>query len=142
VILFISIWISVSLFYTDHLARQRDQLLVARIMTRVDQILPNSPPGRIPFIVIGSPPPNDDGPFHKIGVFGDSFFSVEHEGGNPYRVEAYLRLLGVDTLEPHLINDAAPYRPLIEAMPVWPAAGSVAIVNGMLVIKLSPLPPA
>jgi hypothetical protein len=36
----------------------------------------------------------------------------------------------------------APYRPAIEAMPVWPAAGSVAMVSGMLVIKLGPLPPA
>ena len=140
--LFISIWISVSLFYTDHLVRQRDQLLAARIMARVDQILPNPPPGQIPFVVVGGPPARDEDSFRKIEIFGDSYFDLAHEGGNPYRIAAYLRLLGVNNLEPHLLEDAAHLRPVIEAMPVWPAAGSVAIVSGMLVIKLGPTPPA
>jgi hypothetical protein len=140
--LFISIWVSVSLFYTDHLVRQRDQLLAARIMARVDQILPSAPPGQIPFVVVGGPPARDEGSFHKVEIFGDSYFDWRHEGGNPYRIAAYLRILGVDTLEPHSLNEVVPLRPVIEAMPVWPAAGSVAIVNGMLVIKLGPMPPA
>jgi len=138
--LFISIWISVSLFYSDHLVRQRDQMLATRIMVRVDQILPNPPPARVPFVVVGLPPARDVGVFHKVEIFGDSFF--EHDGGDPWRVAAYLRTLGIDTLEPHPLADADPYRLVIEAMPVWPAAGSVAIVSGMLVIKLGPLPRA
>lgn len=137
VALFISIWINVSLFYTDHLARQRDELLAARIMARVDQILPDPPPRRIPFVVIGIPPAKDAQPFHKTEVFGGSFF--EWDGGNSWRVASYLSLLGVDTLEPHPMADAAQNRPVIEAMPVWPAAGSVAIVGGILVIKLGPM---
>jgi len=142
VALFISIWVSVSLFYTDHLARQRDEFLAARIMTRVDNILPNPPPGRIPFVVVGAVPAKAAGPFRKLDIFGDSFFDASHEGGNPWRVAAYLQLLGVDTLEPHLITEIARYRQVVETMPVWPASGSVAMVNGMLVIKLGPLPPA
>ena len=106
--LFISIWVSVSLFYTDHLARQRDQFLAARIMTRVDNILPNPPPGRIPFVVVGAVPAKADGPFRKLEIFGDSFFDASHEGGNPWRVAAYLRTLGVDTLEPHPLSGARP----------------------------------
>jgi glucosyltransferase GtrII-like protein len=138
--LLISIWVTVSLFYTDHLARQRDQFLAVRIMTRVDNILPNPPPGRIPLVVVGAVPAKAAGPFRKLGIFGDSFFDSLHEGGNPYRVAAYLRTLGVDTLEPRPLEHVDPsYRPHIEAMPVWPAAGSVAMVNGMLVIKLGPL---
>ena len=140
--LFISIWISVSLFYTDHLVRQRDQLLAARIMARMDQILPNPPPGQIPFVVVGGPPAKNEDSFRKIEIFGDSYFDWTHEGGNPYRIAGYLRLLGVNNLEPHLLQDAAALRPVIEAMPVWPAAGSVAFVSGMLVIKLGPMPPA
>ena len=139
--LFVSIWVSVSLLYTDHLARERDQLLATRIMTRVDNILPNPPPGRIPFAVVGAVPAKTEGPFRKLEIFGDSFFDASHEGGNPWRVAAYLRTLGVDTLAPHPLAELDPYRPAIEAMPVWPAAGSVAMVNGILVIKLGPLPP-
>lgn len=139
--LFISIWINASLFYTDHLVRQRDQMLATRIMVRVDQILPDPPPARVPFVVVGLRPAKDDiDIFHKVEIFGDSFF--EHDGGDPRRVGAYLRTLGIDTLEPHQLADAAPYRSLIEAMPVWPAPGSVAVVGGMLVIKLGPLPRA
>jgi hypothetical protein len=138
--LFISIWISVSLFYTDHLVRQRDQMLATRIMVRVDQILPNPPPARVPFVVVGLLPATDVGVFHKVEIFGDSFF--EHDGGDPWRVAAYLRTLGIDSLEPHPLTDANSYRPAIEAMPVWPAVGSVAIVGNLLVIKLGPLPRA
>lgn len=140
--LFISIWINVSLFYTDHLIRQRDQLLATRIMVRVDQILPNPPPGKIPFVVVGGPPARNENSFRKVEIFGDSYFDWAHEGGNPIRIAGYLRTLGVNNLEPHLLEEAAPQRPVIEAMPVWPAAGSVALVSGMLVIKLGPMPPA
>ena len=137
--LLISIWVSVGLFYTDHLARERDELLAARIMTRVDNLLPNPPPGKIPFVVVGAVPAKAAGPFRKLEIFGDSFFDSAHEGGNPWRMAAYLRILGIDTLEPHPLAEAAPYRSAIEAMPVWPAAGSVALVDRFLVIKLGPL---
>lgn len=137
--LFISIWVSVSLFYTDHIARERDQVLATRIIARIDN-LPNLPPGQIPFIVVGAVPAKAAGPFRKLEIFGDSFFDSAHEGGNPWRVAAYLRMLGIDTLEPHPREEAAPFRPAIEAMPIWPAAGSVAMVDRFLVIKLGPMP--
>jgi hypothetical protein len=137
--LFLSIWVSVSLFYVDHIARERDLLLAARIMARVDQIITDPPPGPIPFVVIGAPPKKDD-TLQKTEIFGYSFF--EFQGGNPYRISAYLHLLGVDRMEVHLIEEVVPLRPVIEAMPVWPAPGSIAMVKGMLIIKLGPLPPA
>lgn len=139
--LFVSVWVSVSLFYTDHLVRQRDQVLAVRIMARVDQVVPN-PQSRIPFVLVGAPPATSDGPFRKLEVFGDSYFDTNHEHGNPFRLAAYLKSLGIDTLEPHPFGDAARYRSTIEGMPVWPASGSIAIVNGFLVIKLGKtLPP-
>jgi hypothetical protein len=139
VALFFSVWVTVSLFYTDHLARQRDQFLAARIMTRIDNLLPNPPPGKIPFVVVGAVPWKSDASFRKLEIFGDSYFDRTHEGGNPWRIAAYLRTLGVDTLEPHLLTELDPFRPAIAAMPVWPAAGSVAMVNGIVVIKLAPV---
>lgn len=137
--LLVSIWVSVSLLYTDHLVRQRDAFLAARIMTRIDNILPSPPPERVPFVVIGAVPAKTAGAFRKMEIFGDSFFDSSHEGGNPWRIAAYLHTLGVDNLEPHPLTDLDPYRPAIQAMPVWPAAGAVAMVNGIVVIKLGPL---
>jgi hypothetical protein len=143
VALFISVWLTVSLFYTDHLARQRDEVLAVRILNRVDNLVPPPPqPGRIPFVVVGAVPAKAAGSFRKLEIFGDSFFDYSHEGGNPWRVASYLRTLGIDTLEPHSLEEVPQYRSAIEAMPIWPAAGSVAMVNDMLVIKLGPLPPA
>ena len=142
VTLFISMWINVSLFYTDNLVRQRDQVLATRIMARVDTILPNPPPGKIPFVIVAARPWANEGNFHKVEVFGDSYFDTAHEGGNPARIEAYLRTLGVNTLAPHRLADAVQHRDVIAAMPIWPAAGSVAMVEGILVIKLGPLPSA
>lgn len=137
--LFVSVWVSVSLFYTDHLARQRDQVLAVRIMNRVDNLVPLPSTGRIPFVVVGAVPAKAAGPFRKLEIFGDSYFDSAHEGGNPWRVASYLRTLGIDTLEPHSLAEAVPYRAVIEAMPVWPAVGSVAMVDRFLVIKLGPV---
>jgi membrane protein implicated in regulation of membrane protease activity len=136
--LFVSVWVSVSLFYTDHVARQRDEILTARIMARVDQIVPD-PHGRIPFVVVAPARGRDVEAMRKVEIFGTSFF--EH-GPDPVRINAYLRVLGIDSLEPSTMAAVAPQRAIIESMPMWPAAGSVALVNGILVIKLGPLPPA
>lgn len=140
VALFISIWINVSLFYTDNLVRQRDQVLATRIMVRIDSVVPSPPPGLIPFVVVGGHPWANQGNFRNVEIFGDSYFDSSHEGGNPLRIAAYLRSLGVNTLEPHRLKDAVQHRDVIAAMPIWPAAGSVAMVEGILVIKLGPLP--
>jgi hypothetical protein len=75
----------------------------------------------------------------RVEIFGSSFW--EHGGADPVRIAAYLRLLGIDSLEPGKMADVAPQRALIEGLPVWPAAGSVALVNGIIVIKLGPMPP-
>jgi hypothetical protein len=135
--LLFSSWVTVSLFYSDHIARQRDELLAARIMARVDRIVPDPLAKRIPFVVVGAVPFGSWYSFHKVEIFGTSFF--EHVGGDPFRIEAYLHLLGVDTLEPHRITEFPALLPAIDDMPDWPAANSVAIVNGVLVIKLGPM---
>ena len=136
--LLMSIWVSVSLFYADHVARVRDELLVGRLMARIDGVMSEPRQAAMPFVIVGGVHTKNPGLSPtKIEQFGSSFF--ESDGGNTYRVAAYLRILGIDTLEPRAIADVEPHRAVIEAMPVWPAAGSVAIVGGILVIKLGPL---
>ena len=102
----------------------------------------NPPPGKIPFVIVAAPPWASERNFHKVEIFGDSYFDTAHEGGNPARLEAYLSTLGVNNLSPRQLSEAVQHRAVIAAMPIWPAAGSVAMVEGLLVIKLGPLPPA
>jgi hypothetical protein len=124
--------IVVSLFYADHVARQRDELLVARLMARVDALNVPRESARIPFVVVGSLTPTPRDAVRRAEVFGESFF--EH-GGSAWRIAAYLRILGIDSLEAHNLQETKAAIEDVDAMPVWPAPGSVALTNGVLVFK-------
>ena len=69
-------------------------------------------------------------------TFGASFFAWDH--GNPNRVASFLRLvtsLPVTAGDPAVIRDHAAEA---DAMPDWPAAGSVKVEDGVMILKLSP----
>jgi hypothetical protein len=130
-------WISVSLFYSDAVARKRDELTAALLAERIHRIATPSLGERIPFIMVGYLAPAIDPALRRVEVFGASFF--EHDMGNPGRMAYYLRLLGVKGLDPQPVTRVAPIAREVEAMPSWPLPGSVALVGGTLVVKFGPL---
>jgi len=72
-------------------------------------------------------------------TWGFSFF--EWDGGNPqHRILPYMKLHGYTNLV--LANPAQREENLLHfrGMPSWPAAGSVRVVNGVTLIKLSDVP--
>jgi hypothetical protein len=135
--IFVSLWISTSLFYADHLARQRDLMLVNRLIGRVEDVGRERFGKVIPLIVVGTWTPERKGPAREVEIFGESFFN--HNGGNNARVGLYLRLLGIDDI--HMVG----FRPLrdhldrVDGMPSWPEAGSVAVVGNAVVVKMGPI---
>lgn len=129
-------WIVVALFYSDATARKRDELIAATLAHRIGAAAPLSTEP-VPFVLVGYLRHAEDRALRRIEAFGVSFF--EHDFGNPWRVEYYLRLLGVRNLVPQSVAAALPILPEIELMPSWPAPGSVALVNGLVVVKLGPL---
>jgi hypothetical protein len=130
------VWISVTLFYSDDIARQRDALTASALSARIDEVGRPVFPDRIPLLVVGYLKHDPDLALRRVEVFGTSFF--EHDEGNPYRIAHYLRLMGVRDLDPQPITSLIPIAREVEAMPRWPLPGSVAVVGGMLVVKFGP----
>jgi hypothetical protein len=135
--LFINAWISATLFNADAIARDRDRIMAGQLAERI-AVLPGfqrDQPRQL--ILVGQWTHNIGGPALRVEAFGGSFF--EFDGGNPWRVERYLRLLGIEGLRGALITHAREDMAEIESLPSWPALGSVALVRDKLVIKLGPV---
>jgi hypothetical protein len=130
------IWISNALFYSDAVARQRDAITATLLSIRINEAARPFFSDRIPFLLVGSLPSSQDKVLRRVEVFGTSFF--EHEGGNPWRVAYYLKLMGIDGLEALPITALVPISKEVQAMPSWPLAGSVSVIGGRLVVKFGP----
>lgn len=59
---------------------------------------------------------------------------------NNFRVRAYLRILGLEGLRPMTDNEMDSVIIRLSQMPVWPAAGSVVLEDGNLLVRLSKEP--
>ena len=127
-------WISTSLFYTDTLARQRDAVLAADLIPKIEAIRVTSGAKTARVTVVGSLRYESGGPFHRVENFGTSFF--EHGGGSVFRILSYLRLMGLEHAIPIRYSDLPQAHPRIEQMPAWPLEGAVAPVDGVVVVKL------
>lgn len=66
--------------------------------------------------------------------FNSSFFS--HDQGNPHRMLNFMSILGYNNF--HLLPSSERLKllPHYEKMPVWPANGSVRVVDGITLVKL------
>jgi hypothetical protein len=135
VLILIGVWVSTTLFYSDHVARERDRLLAAPLITQLEVL--RTPGEPLPFTLVGKLEQGPREPVRRVEVFGASFF--EWEGGNVYRVYFYLRILGAHYLRPVDIAQVPDVALRAEQMPSWPAEGSVAMVDGVAVVKLSAL---
>ncbi len=135
VLLMLSMSISATLFYSDHVMRERDQLLAASLVARLGEL--RAPGESLRFTLVGKLEPAPREPVRRIEVFGASFF--EWDGGNVFRVNYYLRILGAYYLTPIDIAQLPELASKAEEMPVWPATGSVALIDDVAVIKLSPM---
>ena len=136
---FVCLWIATSLFYLDQVARERDLVTGTRLVQKIEEVAGQQFAKSIPIVLVGELQYEDtiDGHQSNVEIFGTSFF--QQDGGNVYRVSAYLRLLGMRGLEPLPLNHLRDQLPSIRKMPAWPASGSVAIHGNAVVVKLSPI---
>jgi len=123
--------ISNSLFYKDRLARIRDHTLALSLYLKLQNLEPFIGTQPMSFTVIGKPvflePQNK-----QIEVFGSSFFT--HEGGNPFRVTAYLKSLGITLLNPILVSTILDKSAILNR-PNWPHPDSLFKCCEVLVVK-------
>jgi len=135
VTLFGNVFISVALFYSDHLVRTRDEFLALALQNRISELEAVQSLPTLPFIAIGEWRHEQVGPAREVEVFGSSFFA--HDGENAHRIACYLRLLGERRLVAYSVLNGPDSKDVALHAPTWPAPGSVLFKNGYLYVKFS-----
>jgi hypothetical protein len=133
----VNAWIGAALFHADAVARERDRSMATQIAERIVALPGYDSTQTYRLVVVGHWAHEVGGPAIRVEVFGASFF--EHDGGNPWRIVNFLRLQGVKGLVGSLLTDAREDVPQFEQLPSWPQQGSVALLDGKIVLKLGPL---
>lgn len=79
-------------------------------------------------------------PYREVGgsTWPASFF--EWDNGNPSRIVDFMTILGYSNFQN--LDDAtrAALLPVTEKMPIWPAAGSVQVADGVILVRLGKRP--
>ncbi|MGE1562125.1 glucosyltransferase domain-containing protein [Pantoea septica] len=126
---------STRLFYSDYMAREADKALSEQIISSIYRAYPEYSMANTPVFFYGSYSPYNQWRVPTADIFGASFF--EWDGGNNQRMYRYLNVANIANLK---IPDAAQVersRAAGGGMPHWPSKGSVRMVDGVIIVKLS-----
>ena len=133
--------IGATLFHTERIVRDADRAIALQLVPqmRAASLDARRPGQRIPFTISGIHRYALQGQIQGSGMFGVSFY--EHDGGSVWRIERYWKILGIDEFEPRLLSDSDAAVAAAAQMPDWPAAGSVRLVDGIVVVRFGPATP-
>lgn len=120
------------LFFLSELNYEADKLLANRIVTRLYQENPDFCATRDKLYIHGRP--ETASPPRGLDVFGVRFFTLDE--GNMVRSNALMRILGMGTFRMPSANEVRGILDKVAVMPVWPQGGSVAMVDGIMVVKM------
>jgi len=131
----VSAAISSRLFYSDQVVHNADAALTQQLLPVIQRAAADAHiAGATPFSLVGSHRVNITGQLMRTEQFGASFY--EQDGGNVYRVAYLMQLQGSDPLHPIWLSQRPDLVPAAKAMPIWPADGSVGVVNGVVLVKV------
>jgi hypothetical protein len=122
----------------NEFARKHDEALAAALYERIVAVEPGAANTRATVDIYGEQRFDSLYPRPTPATMGYSFF--EWDGGNAYRITAYLHLLGYPQFEVASQQQRRADDAIFPAMPSWPASGSVRTSNGVILIKLGPVP--
>ena len=124
------------MFYSSQVVWQADRDISNRIIERIYSLDPPIKSNKIDISFIGKYQHNENSLFIKTGdVFGASFY--EWGNGNPYRINTFIKTLGENRFQIIIPDDKNGLLKYSEEMPIWPQKGSVALYNGVVIVKLS-----
>jgi len=124
------------LFYSSNVAYEADRDMANRIIERIYSLDMPSNKDNIPVAFVGRYEPKANELFFKTNdVFGASFFNWD--GGNPHRMVAFFKTIGINNIEVVPKTEAAKDIELIQKMPSWPSKGSVFYNGSYVIVKLS-----
>jgi Ca2+/Na+ antiporter len=128
-----------SLQAQKQLALEHDRELASQIYQRVASVIPDfnrQQTYRIGFY--GNHPFRT--PYRQIegSTWPASFFAWD--GGNAVRIVSFMTILGYSNFETLDGATRAALSPMAKRMPIWPAAGSVQVVDGVILVRLGTKP--
>ncbi|MCL2336168.1 MAG: glucosyltransferase domain-containing protein [Firmicutes bacterium] len=131
--------ISNHLFASNAYAAKQDAVLATEIIQEVGRLQPDLLSNNtLKLELVGEHGWPVTSVMTKSETFGASFF--EWDGGNRYRVAAYLRTWGLNTVVVGN-EERLKIRKYAQEMHCWPTPGWVSIHNGILIVKLSDYTP-
>jgi hypothetical protein len=136
-------WIANKKYYASHWSLERDKIVATQIISRITQMQPNQSTHTV--VVVGTLPrkygpviPDSRGePLFPSSTLGASFFEFHGWLGDQSRVAAFLNFMTDAQFRPATPDQLPRAFEAAGAMPSWPAAGAVAQVGDMFVVKFS-----
>ncbi|TPN41024.1 hypothetical protein FKO01_01115 [Mesorhizobium sp. B2-3-3] len=123
---------------SSYLVDKHDTLLAGAIYDRLS-VTPGFDAKRTYALsVFGAQPFVTNYPRPPDSTVGHSFF--EWDGGNPWRIAYYMKLLGYSNLNGTTPEQVKQTIVRLSTMPVWPAPGSVEIKDDIVLIRLGESP--
>ncbi|WP_296742899.1 glucosyltransferase domain-containing protein [Mesorhizobium sp.] len=123
---------------SSSLVDKHDTLVAAAIYDRLTMTEGYDARRTYALSVFGGLPFATNYPRPPSSTVGYSFF--EWDGGNPWRIAYYMRLLGYSNLNGSTDQQADQTIVRLSTMPVWPAPGSVEIEGDVALIRLGDQP--
>ncbi|WP_181182963.1 glucosyltransferase domain-containing protein [Mesorhizobium sp. B3-2-1] len=123
---------------SSYLVDKHDTLIAGAIYERLSNTPGFDAKRTYVLSIFGSRPFVTNYPRPPASTVGYSFF--EWDGGNPWRIASYMKLLGYSNLTgptPDQIDSTIAH---LSTMPVWPAPGSVEIQDNIALIRLGETP--
>lgn len=118
---------------SGHLALQNDRNLAEQIIIKANHLIAQSNTPVKYFEVVGYNTIKESLLIKKKDTIGASFF--EWDGGNPYRILAFLELYGMPDLDVASIENRSMLLSETKTMPSWPQDGSIAVINETIILK-------
>ncbi len=119
----------------NEFVRKHDEALAAALYQRIVSVAPDAN-DKTAVDIYGEQRFDSLYPRPTPATMGYSFF--EWDGGNAYRITAYMRLLGYPRFEVASQQQRRADDAVFREMPEWPASGSVRTFDGVILIKLGP----
>ena len=124
------------LFFADTTAWAADLGVATQIMARIRAVDPDFDASRRRVLFSGVFQPANIWTRPEFDVFGHSYFAWDH--AQNYRLDAFFRTANIASLTPPDAAAIDRVRPALAALPAWPRAGAVALIDDVMVVKLGP----
>ena len=122
------------LFYSDTQARTADILKANRIKTVIRLNYPEFDASNTPVYFHGGSPNDNPHKLPNSDVFGSTFFSWD--GGNNTRLSRFFTYYDIMRVRMADQNETKRVLPHVDELPTWPHPDAVAMIEGVMVIKL------